>query len=210
MPEKLVVTPIDSILIIAPHPDDECIGCGGLLLEHSQQCSVWVLTDGCHGCPGVESSLVATQRKAEFITEMRFLNIRDYHMFELEDGTLNQCVTPYRDEELCRFSKVFVPCSTDIHPDHRAAYGMLYNSIGTNKNDLELYQYEISSPLTDVSHYIDISEYVEKKEQLICLHESQLHVMDYCGMSKALNHFRGITIGNNMQYAEAYRIVDWF
>ena len=34
------------ILIVSPHPDDETIGCGGILAKYGSQCDVVVLTDG--------------------------------------------------------------------------------------------------------------------------------------------------------------------
>ena len=36
----------DKILIVSPHPDDETIGCGGLLAKYGPQCDILMLTDG--------------------------------------------------------------------------------------------------------------------------------------------------------------------
>lgn len=45
----LSVSNQDKIVIIAPHPDDECIGTGGLLALYPTLCDVIVLTDGRQG-----------------------------------------------------------------------------------------------------------------------------------------------------------------
>ena len=39
----------DRILVVAPHPDDESIGMGGVLALYKRQCDVLLLTDGRHG-----------------------------------------------------------------------------------------------------------------------------------------------------------------
>ena len=39
----------DKILIIAPRPDDECIGGGGIIAAYPNQCDVLLLTDGAYG-----------------------------------------------------------------------------------------------------------------------------------------------------------------
>lgn len=53
----------DKILIIAPHPDDECIGCGGLLSLYPEKCSVVVMTDGSQGNINVVPEQEAIIRK---------------------------------------------------------------------------------------------------------------------------------------------------
>ena len=45
----LVIKETEKILIVAPHPDDESIGTGGLLSLYSNQCDVIVMTDGRYG-----------------------------------------------------------------------------------------------------------------------------------------------------------------
>ena len=36
----------DKCLVIAPHPDDECIGCGGIMALYPGQCNIILVTDG--------------------------------------------------------------------------------------------------------------------------------------------------------------------
>ena len=39
----------EKILVVAPHPDDESLGCGGLMSKYGKQCDVLLLTDGRRG-----------------------------------------------------------------------------------------------------------------------------------------------------------------
>ena len=80
--QVLEIKPNDNILIIAPHPDDECIGPGGVLCLYPKQCSVIVLTDGREGQGDVLPDIAKKIRKTEFVEEMRYLGIQDYHMFD--------------------------------------------------------------------------------------------------------------------------------
>ena len=47
--KKWEISTDDKICVLAPHADDEVIGCGGLLAKYGKQCDVVLLTDGAFG-----------------------------------------------------------------------------------------------------------------------------------------------------------------
>ena len=57
----------DKILVVAPHPDDECIG---LLVCYPNICKVLVLTDGRQGQGDMTPEKIRVIREKEFIKEM--------------------------------------------------------------------------------------------------------------------------------------------
>ena len=91
----------DKLLIIAPHPDDECIGAGGVLALYASQCMVIVLSDGREGQGMVPAEAEKEIRKAEFCDEMSHLGIADYRMLGYEDGTLMQHLHAWGYIRLC-------------------------------------------------------------------------------------------------------------
>ena len=63
-------------LIIAPHMDDESLGCGGLLAKHSAECSVVVVTDS------------GRERASEHQRALDLLGIEDRHELGMRDGLM--------------------------------------------------------------------------------------------------------------------------
>ena len=49
MKEELVFGSDDSIAIIAPHPDDECLCVAAALIKAPEITDVYVISDGSHG-----------------------------------------------------------------------------------------------------------------------------------------------------------------
>lgn len=67
--EPLYIKKTDKILIIAPHPDDECIGPEGLLLLFKKLCQIIVCTDGSIGQDEFSTDLCKHIRHEEFLNE---------------------------------------------------------------------------------------------------------------------------------------------
>ena len=118
-------------LVIAPHPDDETLGCGGTIARKAELgVEVWVafLTDGRHSHPVPDPAELGARRRREARDAMEQLGIDPRHLYFLEfiDGALESqlpaCAAAISD--LLRrlpVRQVFTPYLRDPHPDHAAA-----------------------------------------------------------------------------------------
>lgn len=187
---------------MAPHPDDESIGCGGLLLKYSDQCDVVVITDGRYGGKEGESiSAVINARKKEFIRAIEFVGIKNYQFLDIEDGKLSENFQKFSEIDFTQYDVIICPAKDDNHPDHKAVFRFLQKIQPQSK----IFGYEIWSTISTPAHYLDISDVVEKKKELISFHKSQVEQLDYVEKIISLNAYRGMMIYPVINYAEIYQ-----
>src|ERR1700690_2675544 len=82
----------ESVLVLAPHMDDEVIGCGGTLAKHiARGASVTVayLTDGAGGGVAEPGSTLRATRKREAHLALSALGIPHCHFLDAADGHLS-------------------------------------------------------------------------------------------------------------------------
>lgn len=200
----------DKLLIIAPHPDDECIGLGGIMALYPHLCRVIVLTDGRQGQGDVAPEIEKDIRRQEFVNEMQVACISDYIMMDYEDGSLMQHTDCLEDVDLTQYTKIFVTGIYDGHPDHTAACISLRQAlVKQSVQDMEIYQYEVHSPLREVSHMLDITSVMDKKVSYIRCHQSQLTSLAYDEMAKALARYRAMQNRMRNCCVEAYAIMSF-
>ncbi len=208
--KALDITDDDRILIIAPHPDDECIGPGGVLAQYAKQCDVIVMTDGRQGQGDTAPEKEKQIRKQEFINEMKRLNVGSFRMLDIEDGTLLShidCIT-----EICleKYSKIFVTGISDDHPDHKAAFLCVKEAAKRMASEKipECYLYEVHTPLQSPTHFLDISDAMNRKCELIRLHKSQLKELPYDVLAKQCACYRATLYRMPGKKIEVYEAVD--
>lgn len=205
------------ILVIAPHFDDDIIGCGGTLLKYFQQgveIHVVYLTDGTGGAPSEVSSCDITniryQEAKESIYALGIHNAK-LHCLNIKDGTVNDCVYNKQLEELILEIKpetVFTPYIIDIHHDHRGANNLLYNVLRNYSVEMtgikDIIMYEVWTPLLP-NLCVNISGEFEKKINALKKHVTQIKLMRYVEMVSALNMYRASFVHHSsFQYAEAF------
>jgi LmbE family N-acetylglucosaminyl deacetylase len=126
----LSLTGCSTALVVAPHPDDEVLGAGGVLVELRQrgcEISVLALTDGEASHPGapVATETLAGRRAAESELAMReLLDGCPIDRLGLPDGDLGAHEPSIRravGERLAPGAWCFAPLRQDGHPDHEAA-----------------------------------------------------------------------------------------
>lgn len=203
--QVLTIKNSDRLLIVAPHPDDECIGPGGLLALYPQLCKVVVLTDGRQGQGDTPPELEKQIRKREFVSEMQKAGVRDYEILDYEDGGLMQHTDCLEKMDLASFTKIFVTGTHDNHPDHTAACVSVRQALKKQGiTDMEIYLYEVHAPLREATHMLDITPVMEKKLSLIRCHRSQLTGLPYDKMARCLAEYRALQNRADGCYVETY------
>ncbi|MBQ6318874.1 MAG: PIG-L family deacetylase [Lachnospiraceae bacterium] len=205
--EEIKISQDDVVAVVAPHPDDECLGASYILLTMPERTDVYVLTDGSHGDKEKTVEEEAQIRKAQFYEEMSYVKPRNVYWLGYEDTTLPKHYEAADSIDFSKYTKVFLPWNESAHPDHRAASVMCCRAIKGQKASPECYFYEITVPFRQPTHYADISHLIDEKRRLIDFHRDQAYQKD---ITCNLNLFRGsvISMRTPVKYAECYLKAD--
>lgn len=203
--QLLQIKPDARILVLAPHADDETIGCGGFLMKYGPQCDVVLLTDGRYGDSSVAPDEMAKIRKKEFEEVMFHYAVRGIRMLNIEDGKLIDHFKDFSTLDFKEYDYVVMPHPMDFHKDHVAVSCLFKRLCRTQPFKGHIVYYEIWNTLSKPTHYIDISDVAEEKKRLINLYHSQVKNIDYASRILGLNHYRGLR--HHVEYEEDFEIV---
>src|SRR5262245_33909198 len=202
----------ERLLVLAPHPDDEVIGCGGLVALHlrdGRRVRVVVATDGGEAREPAERQRESRAALAPLgDAEIEFLNFPDRHLAESEGfaAALRDILVDFRPD------LVACPSAIEIHPDHLALARALCDVIARDAAlfaDLAVTKvafYEVSHPLRP-NALVDITSVADAKYAAIAMHATQLAFRDYVGYARGLNAYRAMSLPAEVKYAEGYYVM---
>lgn len=211
LPPALDLSGARRVLVIAPHPDDETLGCGGTLAQLAPFAEITVLLvtngDGAGDLPAGASNT----RKAEMAEALKLLGVnRPLTCFDEPDGRFSDSPA-YRKRlaELLAQVKpnwVFVPWLHDSHSDHsrvaRASCAVLAHSKVVEK----VLFYEIWTPVP-ATHVVDITSTALVKRQALLCHRTVLSHGNYVDASFGLSQYRAIYVpSREAKFAEAFTV----
>ncbi|MPY67345.1 PIG-L family deacetylase [Deinococcus sp. SDU3-2] len=129
------------VWVVSPHPDDEALGCGGLIAALSgagQEVWVLLLSDGGLSHPNSQTyprERLAGARLAEWRAGLAELGVPGARTraLGLPDGELHACAGAIAGGALAAFREappgtLLLPWARDPHPDHRAAWAPLLSA----------------------------------------------------------------------------------
>jgi LmbE family N-acetylglucosaminyl deacetylase len=204
-----------NVLVIAPHPDDEAIGCGGTLCLHRQRGDrvvVAFLTSGELGLKHLPRERAWAVREKEAKAASRILGVLRAHFLRLSDWMLGDHIKTaaraLRSVLLAeRPSLIYVPHEGEEHPDHQAALPVLRLALKTWRAPApELRAYEVWTPLATHDHIEDISRVMARKLKALRTHRSQLREFKYERAVRGLNAFRG-ELTAKCRYVEVFQTI---
>lgn len=216
----------NSILVFAPHPDDDVLGCAGSICKHLRSnvpVKIVYMTNGERGVRNTAPDIAANIRKHEAIAalshmgnvEVEFLGLKDGSVCE-DETTLRKLIRTIRET---RPERIYLPHEHDRHPDHQSTYHIVLKAAEYASHvdwaqyefpyewrTEELWCYEIWTPITYVDVAEDITEYIEQKVMAIREHKSQIEKRDFAEAIMSLNRYRAV-MQNVGKYCEVFKVI---
>ncbi len=143
-----------NVLVIAPHPDDEWVGCGGTMVLHvraGDRVRVVFVTDGRKSrALGLDAEEMVQRRFAEAHAATDALGVECVWLGLREgawefDALQEKLMQLLRDESP---QLVYVPSRVDFHPEHLRVAHVCARVLAQIKNPPRVHVYPIQVPLT--------------------------------------------------------------
>jgi len=218
---------MNKVLVIAVHPDDETLGCGGTLLKHKDAGDeiYWLLVTSMKEEYGFELGAVEVRRKE--IEKVSSLYNFD-GVYDLDFPTMQLDTVPYSG--LIRsisgvFGEVepnivYLPFKNDVHTDHQIAFNAAYSctkvfrcpSIKKIMTMETLSETEYASGTNEDSFtpnmFVGITDFIDRKIEIMNHYKNEIGSHPFPRSERnirALATFRGATAG--CEYAESFMIL---
>jgi LmbE family N-acetylglucosaminyl deacetylase len=215
-----------NILVVAPHPDDEVLGCGGIMARHASQgdeVHVLVVT---RGIPELFPPEQIEEARQELRAAHQVLGVSSVQFLDFPAPMLDT-IPGYQlasaIDKVIRSVQpgiVYSPHRGDMHADHRAVYqATMVATRPINSCPIRrLLCYEVLSETEWASPFgndafiptvfVDISEYLDRKLEATACYRSQLKQPPHSRSLQAIEalaRLRGSTV--SLQAAEAFVLV---
>ncbi len=213
-------------LVVAPHPDDEMLGCGGTLLRRKAEGGVlgWLIVTGMTEEAGWSAERMH-QRDQEIAKVTSLIGFDEVFNLRLPAAQLDEL--PLGDL-VAKFSSVFksfspdeilVPHRGDVHSDHRVTFEavsacakwfryptvrrvLAYETV--SESEFGLAKEVVFQP----NFFIDIGTYIDRKLEIMAVYQSELADFPFPRSSRAvraLAEWRGANAG--YLAAEAFELL---
>lgn len=211
------------VMVVAPHPDDEALGCGGTLLRlralRPDAAIHWLIVTEMPASYGAER--IATREREIASTAARLG--AQVHRLGFPAATLDE--VPMSDVigrmsgivRAAQPASVFVPWRHDVHGDHRIAfdaavsctksfrYPSVHNVLAYEALSETDYALDPAAPAFRPNVFVDISEFLEAKLELLAGYGAEIQPFPFPRSREAveaLARVRGAAAG--VQAAEGF------
>ena len=215
-----------KIIVFAPHPDDETLGCGGTLLKHLDHGDIihWVIFTEIKERDGFSKKLV-NQRKKEIIEVSKKYKFRSINQLSFIPTQLDKVDHADIINEVSKIllkikpSILYVPFYGDVHSDHVISFNAIQSCTKSFRYPFikKVYAYETISETEfnlkvnsqfAPNRWVDISKFIDKKIKIMSIYKSEIgqHPFPRSRTNiQALATLRGSTI--NKKAAESFMIL---
>lgn len=203
------------VLVVAPHPDDDVIGCGGTAALHADlgdEVHALVLFDGMAGDSDRrwDPAAYAERRKAETLRGGQHLGYAHYTFWDYPEG--HQPADAEVVAVARRFAgfvselaprTVYAPWIGEYHLDHHVAARVVRMGLELAGWDGQAWGYEVWTPLIPTLIH-DVSGTFERKKQALAEHATQFEYHDMQHKALAITAQRSMYCRRGATHGEAF------
>ena len=213
-------------IVVAPHPDDEVLGCGGLIARRSRAGETVHVVVVTRGAPDIFDPALIDRGRAELAEAHAVLGAAHCHFLDFPAPKLDT-VPVHRIADSLKdvigstgATEVLLPHGGDIHTDHRIVHiaGLVATRPRAGSVVERVLAYETLSEtewapptLADAfvpTVFVDISDVLDTKLDALAKYQSQLHEFPdprSVRAARALAELRGASAG--FDAAEAFALL---
>jgi len=217
---------MSKILVVAPHPDDETLGCGGSLFRHKFEKDeiYWLIISAIKVEDGWSKGLVTKRENEikEVCKKYEFLDLFNLQLptTKLDSIPLNKIIKKIGDVfNQIEPELIYMPYLYDVHSDHQIISKALQSTLKWFRYSYvkKVLMYETPSE-TEFNFadkhsfkpnvFIDISDFIDEKIKVMKIYKDEMGEFPFPRSEKtmrSLASFRGSQSG--YQAAEAFELV---
>ena len=219
------------LLVIAPHADDEILGCGGLISKiKSEGGKAFVLIFNVGSVSEIDNQKATTKWKKETEKAMKFLKVDNYEtIFDspkdnrfLDSKPLHDIIRIIETESKVSIDKikpniVAIPTNHSHHQDHIQVFNAAIAALRPMRTPMPkiVLSYEApehsrwsSNGSFEPNFFLDIKSFLDKKIKAFYMYKSQVRPGHRDNNTiKAQAEYRGKEVG--VKFSESYHIHRW-
>ena len=213
----------NKVLVVAVHPEDETLGCGGTLLKHKENgdeihwliCTTIDKNHGYYEQREKELKLVNEMYGFDSVhkLQLKTMQVDEYSISELVEA-ISKVINKAQP------NMIYLPFKGDVHSDHRKIFEASHSCTKSFRYPFikKIYMMETLSetefaPSTKEDSFIpnvfvDISDYMDQKIEIMKIFESEIAEHPFPRSERnlrALATLRGATSG--CEYAESFMLL---
>jgi len=211
---------MSEILVIAVHPDDETLGCGGTLLKHKANGDAihWLIcteTNKSNEFYKTRTKEIEEVSKRYSFDSVHNLGLKTMQVDEYSMSSLIQKISDVIND--VKPEVIYLPFKNDVHSDHRKIFEAAYSCTKSFRYPFikkilmveTLSETEFAPSTKEDAFipnvYVDISNYLDEKLNIINIYKSEISEHPFPRSLRnlsALATLRGATAG--CEYAESF------
>ena len=218
---------MNKVLVVAVHPDDETLGCGGTLLKHKSKGDEihWMIATDIRNSDDFNESVVEERdgeiRKVEKLYGFDSVTVLGLSTTNVDQYSMNDLINKISSViNRIKPDIIYLPFKDDVHSDHKYIFDTAYSCTKSFRYPFikKVYMMEVLSE-TEVSVstkensvipnvFVDISNYMDRKIEAMSVYKSEMSEHPFPRSERnirALATFRGAT--SNCNYAESFMLI---